>query len=63
MEVSLNLEATKALTWVVNIAGIDPKLLNTTHAINTVPLELGYRVRTWLGTRNGRPRCPTCICR
>jgi hypothetical protein len=42
MEVSLNLEATNALTWVANIAGIDT---NQPDAVNSAPLELGYRAQ------------------
>jgi hypothetical protein len=40
MEVSVNLEATNALTWVANIANVNP---NQPDAANTAPLELGYR--------------------
>jgi hypothetical protein len=40
MEVSVNLEARNALTWVANIAGINP---NQSDAVNTAPLEAGYR--------------------
>jgi hypothetical protein len=42
MEVSVNLEACNALTWAANINGIDPNQLD---AVNTAPLELGYRVQ------------------
>ena len=42
MEVTVNLEARNALTWVANVAGING---NQTDAINTAPLELGYRVQ------------------
>jgi hypothetical protein len=42
MEVSLNLEATNALTFVVNIANINA---NEPGAVNTAPIELGYRVQ------------------
>lgn len=39
-EVSVNLEATNALTWVANIAGLDT---SQPGVANTAPLELGYR--------------------
>jgi hypothetical protein len=42
MEVSVNLEARNALTWVADIAGIDP---NQPGAVNRAPLELGYRAQ------------------
>jgi hypothetical protein len=40
MEVSVNLEAANALTWVANIANINSSQVD---AVNTAPLELGYR--------------------
>ncbi len=42
MEVSLNLEATNALTWVANTAGLN---VNMPGVINTAPLEVGYKVQ------------------
>jgi hypothetical protein len=42
MEVSVNLEVRNALTWVVDLANANP---NQQDAVNTEPLELGYRVR------------------
>jgi hypothetical protein len=42
MEVTVNLEARNALTWVANIANID---FNQPNAVNTAPLELGYRAQ------------------
>jgi hypothetical protein len=42
MEVTVNLEARNALTWVANVANIDP---NQVDAVNTAPLELGYRAQ------------------
>jgi hypothetical protein len=42
VEVTVNLKARNALTWVANVAGING---NQPDAINTAPLELGYRVQ------------------
>jgi hypothetical protein len=46
MEVSLDLEATNALTWVANINGINP---NAKGSVLTMPLELGYRADELVG--------------
>jgi hypothetical protein len=46
MEVSLDLEATNALTWVANVNGINP---NVQGAVLTMPLELGYRADELVG--------------
>jgi hypothetical protein len=46
MEVSVNLEAKNALTWVANIAGINA---NQPGALDTAPLELGYRAQDLVG--------------
>ena len=46
MEVSVNLEATNALTWVANTANIDS---NQPDALNNAPLELGYRAQDLVG--------------
>jgi hypothetical protein len=46
MEVSLTLEATNAMTLVANVAGINA---NAPGAVNTAPLELGYRVQDLVG--------------
>jgi hypothetical protein len=42
MEVTVNLEARNALTWVADVAGINP---NQPGALDTAPLELGYRAQ------------------
>jgi hypothetical protein len=42
MEVTVNLEATNALTWVANIANVNP---NQPDGANTAPIELGYRAQ------------------
>src|SRR6516162_9653268 len=52
MEVTVNLEARNALTWVANVAGING---NQTDAINTAPLELGYRVQELVANPSLRP--------
>ena len=49
----MNLEATKALTWVVNIAGIN---YNEPGAVNTAPLELGYRAQDLVDAPGTDPR-------
>ena len=46
MEVSLDLEATNALTWVANINGINA---NAKGSVLTMPLELGYRADELVG--------------
>jgi hypothetical protein len=46
MEVSLDLEATNALTWVANINGVN---LNAKGSMLTWPLELGYRADELVG--------------
>ena len=43
MEVSLNLEATNALTWAINTKDVPD--LNAPGASNKAPLELGYRAQ------------------
>jgi hypothetical protein len=45
MDVSVNLEAQNALTWVANMANAD---LSQIDATNTAPLELGYRAQELL---------------
>lgn len=42
MEVSVNLEATNALTWVANVQGID---ITQPGVAGTAPLEVGYRAQ------------------
>ena len=49
MEVSLDLEATNALTWVANINGFDPITANAQGTVLTMPLELGYRADELVG--------------
>jgi hypothetical protein len=51
MEVSLNLEVTNALTWV---ARVPPADLDTP-AVNTDPLELGYRVQDLVANPSLKP--------
>jgi hypothetical protein len=46
MEVSLDLEATNALTWVANTNGVD---VNAKGAVLTMPVELGYRADELVG--------------
>jgi hypothetical protein len=52
MEVSVNLEATNALTWVANIAGINP---NQPGAADAAPLELGYRAQDLVANPHVKP--------
>ena len=52
MEVSLDLEATNALTWVANVDGIDA---NQKGSVPTMPLELGYRADELVGHPERRP--------
>jgi hypothetical protein len=52
IEVSVNLEATNALTWVANIANINPSQPN---AVNTAPLELGYRAQDLVANPSLKP--------
>jgi hypothetical protein len=42
MEVTVNLEARNALTWVANVAGINP---NEPGVLNAAPIEFGYRAQ------------------
>jgi hypothetical protein len=51
MEVSVNLEATNALTWVAHVPPSD----EDTPAVNTDPLELGYRVQDLVANPNLKP--------
>jgi hypothetical protein len=51
MEVSVNLEATNALTWVAHVPPAD----QDTPAVNTDPLELGYRVQDLVANPNHKP--------
>ena len=51
MEVSVNLEATNALTWVANVPPADLD----TPAINTDPLELGYRAQDLVANPSLKP--------
>jgi hypothetical protein len=52
MEVTVNLEATNALTWVANIANANP---NQPDAINTAPIELGYRAQELVDNPSLKP--------
>jgi len=52
MEVSLDLEATNALTWVANVNGINA---NQKGSVPTMPLELGYRADELVGHPERRP--------
>jgi hypothetical protein len=52
MEVSLNLEATNALTWVANGNGINA---NAQGAVLNLPLELGYRADELVGHPERHP--------
>jgi hypothetical protein len=52
VEVVVNLEATNALTWVANIAGLNPNLPNV---VNTAPLELGYRAQDLVANPGLKP--------
>jgi hypothetical protein len=52
MEVSLDLEATNALTWVANINGINS---NAQGAVPTLPLEFGYRADELVGHPERHP--------
>jgi hypothetical protein len=52
MEVSVKLEATDALTWVANIANLN---VNQQDAVNTAPLELGYRPRDLVANPSLKP--------
>jgi hypothetical protein len=52
MEVSLDLEATNALTWVANGNGING---NVQGAVLTMPLELGYRADELVGHPERHP--------
>jgi hypothetical protein len=49
MEVSVNLEARNALTWVANVAGLNPT------SADTAPLELGYRAQDLVANPNLKP--------
>jgi Ca2+-binding RTX toxin-like protein len=51
MEVSINLEVTNALTWVAKVPPAD----EDTPAINTDPLELGYRVQDLVANPSLKP--------
>jgi hypothetical protein len=51
MEVSVNLQATNALTWVAQVPPSD----QDTPAVNTDPLELGYRVRDLVANPSLKP--------
>jgi hypothetical protein len=53
MEVSLNLEATNALTWVANVAGVGPT--SPPDAVDTAPLELGYRPQDLVANPSLKP--------
>jgi hypothetical protein len=52
VEVSVNLEATNALTWVANIANIDP---TQAYPYDTAPLELGYRAQDLVANPTLKP--------
>jgi hypothetical protein len=52
MEVSLDLEATNALTWVANVNGINA---NAKGSVPTLPLELGYRADELVGHPERHP--------
>jgi len=53
MEVSVNLEATNALTWVANIAGENSNSPPTYG--NTAPLEFGYRAQDLIANPSLKP--------
>ena len=53
MEVSVNLEATNALTWVANIASDQRR--STDRLVNTAPLELGYRAQDLVANPSLKP--------
>jgi hypothetical protein len=52
MEVTVNLEATNALTWAANIANINP---NQADAVDTAPLEFGYRPQDLVANPSLKP--------
>jgi hypothetical protein len=56
MEVTVNLEATNALTWVVSTANLDP---TDPQAANKAPLELGYRPQDLVANPGLKPALST----
>jgi hypothetical protein len=52
VEVVVNLEATNALTWVADIAGLNP---NSPGVVDTAPLELGYRAQDLVANPGLKP--------